>query len=48
LLPMHAPPSRTHSLVVAISLKLSGRQRPYTRFELLAGMIHPAHSSTAP
>jgi len=48
LLPMHAPPSRTHSLVVAISLKLSGRQRPYTRFELLAGMIHPAYSSTAP
>jgi membrane-associated phospholipid phosphatase len=42
LLPMHAPPSRTHNLVVAISLKLSGRQRPYTRFELLAGLIHPA------
>ncbi len=48
LLPMHAPPSRTHSLVVSISLKLSGRTRPYTRFELLAGMIHPARSSTAP
>ena len=42
LLPTHAPPSRTHSLVVAISLKLSGRTRPYTRFELLAGLIHPA------
>ena len=48
LLPMRAPPSRTHSLVVAISLKLSGRQRPYTRFELLAGMIHPVRSSSAP
>jgi membrane-associated phospholipid phosphatase len=42
LLPMHAPPSRTHSLVVSISLKLSGRPRPFTRFELLAGLIHPA------
>ena len=48
LLPMRAPPSRTHGLVVSISLKLSGRTRPYTRFELLAGMIHPARSSTAP
>jgi membrane-associated phospholipid phosphatase len=48
LLPMRAPPSRTHSLVVSIALKLSGRQRPYTRFELLAGMIHPARSTTAP
>lgn len=42
LLPMRAPPSRTHSLVVALSLKLSGHSRPYTRFELLAGLIHPA------
>ena len=41
VLPMRAPPSRTHSLVVAVSLKLSGRQRPYTRFELLAGLIRP-------
>jgi membrane-associated phospholipid phosphatase len=41
LLPMRAPPSRTHGLVVAISLKLSGHTRPYTRFELLAGLIHP-------
>ena len=41
LLPMRAPPSRTHGLVVAVSLKLSGRTRPYTRFELLAGLIHP-------
>jgi membrane-associated phospholipid phosphatase len=47
LLPMRAPPSRTHGLVVSISLKLSGRTRPYTRFELLAGMIHPARSSSA-
>ncbi len=48
LLPMRAPPSRTHSLVVAISLKLSGRSRPYTRFELLAGLIHPAWNKTSP
>ena len=48
LLPMHAPPSRTHSLVVAVSLKLSGRPRPYTRFELLAGLIHPAWERAAP
>ncbi|MCK9687524.1 phosphatase PAP2 family protein [Scleromatobacter humisilvae] len=48
LLPMHAPPSRTHSLVVAISLKLSGRPRPYTRFELLAGLIHPAWQKAQP
>ncbi len=44
-LPMKAPPSRTHGLVVSISLKLSGRHRPYTRFELLAGLIdHPLRS----
>ena len=49
LLPIHAPPSRTHDLVVAVSLKLSGRTRPYTRFELLAGLIHPAwQKTTAP
>jgi len=42
VLPTKAPPSRTHDLVVSISLKLSGRARPYTRFELLAGLIHPA------
>ena len=46
LLPMRAPPSHTHSMVVAISLKLSGRTRPYTRFELLAGLIHPAWQKT--
>lgn len=48
LLPMHAPPSRTHSLVVWVSLKLSGRPRPYTRFELLAGLIHPAQATATP
>ena len=49
LLPIKAPPSRTHGLVVSISLKLSGRHRPYTRFELLAGLIeHPLHSDAAP
>jgi membrane-associated phospholipid phosphatase len=42
LLPFKAPPSRTHSLVVSIALKMSGHHRPYTRFELLAGFIdHP-------
>jgi len=46
LLPMKAPPSRTHSLVVSIALKLSGRHRPYTRFELLAGLIdHPLRTT---
>jgi membrane-associated phospholipid phosphatase len=39
LLPWRAPPSQTHSVVVAVALKLSGRARPYTRFELLAGLI---------
>ncbi|MFL6677607.1 MAG: phosphatase PAP2 family protein [Burkholderiaceae bacterium] len=48
LLPTSAPPSRTHSLVVSISLKLSGRARPYTRFELLAGLIRPEWESTPP
>ncbi len=47
VLPTKAPPSRTHSLVVSISLKLSGRARPYTRFELLAGLIHPAWEKPA-
>jgi len=42
VLPAKAPPSRAHGLVVSIALKLSGRSRPYTRFELLAGLIHPA------
>ncbi|HEY9025855.1 MAG TPA: phosphatase PAP2 family protein [Burkholderiaceae bacterium] len=42
VLPIKAPPSRTHDVVVSIALKLSGRPRPYTRFELLAGLIHPA------
>jgi membrane-associated phospholipid phosphatase len=46
LFPLHAPPSRTHDLVVSIALKLSGRPRPYTRFELLAGLIHPAWQKT--
>ncbi len=49
LLPWRAPPSRTHDLVVSVSLKLSGRTRPYTRFELLGGLIHhPALAKTAP
>lgn len=40
LLPWSGPPSRTHQLVVALSLKLSGRSQPYTRHELLHGEIH--------
>ena len=49
LLPMKAPPSRTHSLVVSLALKMSGRHRPYTRFELLAGLIqHPVHPDATP
>ena len=38
-LPKVAPPSQTHHLVVAVSLKLSGRTRPYTRWQLLHGEI---------
>ncbi len=40
-LPWGAPPSRTHDFVIALSLKLSGRTQPYTRHELLAGLIGP-------
>ena len=39
LLPKIAPPSQTHHLVVAVSLKLSGRTRPYTRWQLLHGEV---------
>jgi membrane-associated phospholipid phosphatase len=45
LLPMRAPPSRTHGVVVAIALKASGHSRPYTRFELLAGMTPPSRTA---
>jgi membrane-associated phospholipid phosphatase len=45
LLPLRAPPSRTHGLVVAIALKASGHSRPYTRFELLAGMTPPSRTA---
>lgn len=40
LLPWRAPPSRTHDVVVSVAMKVSGRPRPFTRFELLAGLIH--------
>jgi len=39
LLSGHMPPSRTHHLVVALSLKLSGRTQPFTRHDLLRGEI---------
>ena len=42
LLPWRAPPSRSHDLVVAMSLWISDRPQPYTRHELLAGGIHRA------
>jgi membrane-associated phospholipid phosphatase len=45
--PLRAPPSRTHNVVVSLALKLSGRTRPYTRFEQLAGLIHPAWEKAA-
>jgi membrane-associated phospholipid phosphatase len=45
--PLRAPPSRTHDVVVSLALKLSGRSRPYTRFEQLAGLIHPAWEKSA-
>jgi membrane-associated phospholipid phosphatase len=41
VLPWRGPPSQTHGVVVAIALKVSGHDRPYTRFELLAGLIRP-------
>ncbi len=34
LTPANAPPSRTHSWVTGLSLALSGRAEPYTRFDL--------------
>jgi hypothetical protein len=40
LLPWRAPPARTHDMVIALSLWLSDRTEPYTRHELLTGMIH--------
>jgi len=44
--PWRAPPSHTHQLVVALSLKLSGRTQPYTRHELLNGEIHRLAAAT--
>lgn len=35
LTPVHAPASRTHDWVTALSLKVSGRPVPYTRREML-------------
>jgi len=40
LVPWRGPPSHSHQLVLALSLKLSGRTQPYTRHELLHGEIH--------
>jgi membrane-associated phospholipid phosphatase len=40
VLPWRAPPSRTHQVVTAVSLWLSDRAQPYTRHELVAGLIH--------
>jgi membrane-associated phospholipid phosphatase len=39
LLPWRAPPSRSHDLVVAMSLWISDRAEPYTRQELMAGSL---------
>jgi membrane-associated phospholipid phosphatase len=44
VLPWRAPPSRTHQVVVAVSLWLSDRSQPYTRHELATGMIHRTHA----
>ncbi|MEX8517090.1 MAG: phosphatase PAP2 family protein [Leptothrix sp. (in: b-proteobacteria)] len=35
LVPLHAPPSHSHSLVIALSLRVSGHDRPYTRERML-------------
>ncbi len=48
VLPWRGPPSQTHQLVVALSLKLSGRTQPYTRHELLHGEIHRVATATPP
>jgi membrane-associated phospholipid phosphatase len=44
VLPWRAPPSRTHQVVVAVSLWLSDRTQPYTRHELATGLIHRTRS----
>jgi hypothetical protein len=40
VLPWRAPPSRTHQVVIAVSLWLSDRTQPFTRHELVTGQIH--------
>jgi hypothetical protein len=35
LMPVHAPASRTHSMVTRLSLSLSGHKTPYTRNDML-------------
>ncbi len=38
LMPLHAPASRTHSMVTRLSLVLSGRSAPYTRHDMLRAL----------
>lgn len=35
LMPVHAPPSQTHSLMTRIALAISGHDKPHTRAEML-------------
>jgi membrane-associated phospholipid phosphatase len=48
VLPWRAPPSRTHQVVVAVSLWLSERTQPYTRHELATGLIHRTSGGLRP
>jgi membrane-associated phospholipid phosphatase len=40
LTPTSAPPSQTHSMVMRLSVALSGRDQPYTRWEMLRSYHH--------
>ncbi|ALT78922.1 phosphatase PAP2 family protein [Paucibacter sp. KCTC 42545] len=46
LLPIGAPPSRSHDLVTQLALQLSGQQRPFQRLQLKLHL--PAHQQQLP
>ncbi len=39
LMPSHAAPTRTHDVVTELSIRLAGRERPFTRADLHAGGV---------
>ncbi|MFY7864728.1 phosphatase PAP2 family protein [Roseateles sp.] len=48
VLPVGAPPSRTHDKVIQLALKLSGRHKPFERADLQRALPHrPAQFSAA-